>query len=113
MRLAKQLLQLAAKGLKPSGIFCIPPFTYLNKFIFFRFIQSFQVGALLTHAGHTHRRLLLREANKSLIKFVLFVRTKMEIMGFKTIDIKNKKGFQAIRIPKQMQIDDDKVYKRN
>jgi antitoxin VapB len=55
-------------------------------------------------------RLLLREANKSLIKFVIFVRTKIEIMGFKTIDIKNKKGFQAIRIPKQMQIDDDKVY---
>jgi len=31
-------------------------------------------------------------------------------MGFKTIDIKNKKGFQAIRIPKQMEIDDDKVF---
>ena len=31
-------------------------------------------------------------------------------MGFKTIDIKNKRGFQAIRIPKKMQIDDDKVY---
>ena len=31
-------------------------------------------------------------------------------MGFKTINIKNKKGFQAIRIPKQMKIDDDKVY---
>jgi len=31
-------------------------------------------------------------------------------MGFKAIDIKNKKGFQAIRIPKQMEIDDDKVY---
>jgi len=31
-------------------------------------------------------------------------------MGFKTINIKNKKGFQAIRIPKQMEIDDDKVY---
>ncbi|MBS3776835.1 MAG: type II toxin-antitoxin system VapB family antitoxin [Bacteroidales bacterium] len=31
-------------------------------------------------------------------------------MGFKTIDIKNKKGFQAIKIPKQMKIDDDKVY---
>ena len=31
-------------------------------------------------------------------------------MGFKTIDIKNKKGSQAIRIPKQMKIDDDKVY---
>ena len=31
-------------------------------------------------------------------------------MGFKTIDIKNKKGTQAIRIPKQMKIDDDKVY---
>jgi antitoxin VapB len=31
-------------------------------------------------------------------------------MGFKTIEIKNKKGGQAIQIPKQMQIDDDKVY---
>ena len=31
-------------------------------------------------------------------------------MGFKTVDIKNKKGFQAIQIPKPMQIDDDKVY---
>ena len=31
-------------------------------------------------------------------------------MGLKTIDIKNKKGTQAIRIPKQMKIDDDKVY---
>ena len=31
-------------------------------------------------------------------------------MGFKTINIKNKKGFQTIRIPKQMKIDDDKVY---
>jgi antitoxin VapB len=31
-------------------------------------------------------------------------------MGFKTIDIKNKKGSQAIKIPKQMKIDDDKVY---
>lgn len=34
----------------------------------------------------------------------------METIGFKTIDIKNKKGFQAIRIPKKMQVDDDKVY---
>ena len=32
------------------------------------------------------------------------------IMGFRTIDIKNKKGNQAIRIPKQMKIEDDKVY---
>ena len=31
-------------------------------------------------------------------------------MGFRTIDIKNTKGSQAIRIPKQMKIDDDKVY---
>ena len=31
-------------------------------------------------------------------------------MGFKTIDIKNKQGFQAIRIPKQIKIYDDKVY---
>lgn len=31
-------------------------------------------------------------------------------MGFETIDIKNKKGIQAIRIPKQMKINDDKVY---
>mgnify|MGYP006291586427 CR=1 FL=1 len=31
-------------------------------------------------------------------------------MGFKTVDIKNAKGFQAIRIPKPMRIDDDKVY---
>jgi len=31
-------------------------------------------------------------------------------MGFETIDIKNKKGGQAIKIPKRMQIDDDKVY---
>ncbi len=31
-------------------------------------------------------------------------------MGFETIDIKNIKGTQAIRIPKQMEIDDDKVY---
>lgn len=31
-------------------------------------------------------------------------------MGFKTIDIKNREGIQDIRIPKNMQIDDDKVY---
>ena len=30
--------------------------------------------------------------------------------GIKTIDIKNNKGEQAIRIPKKMRIDDDKVY---
>jgi antitoxin VapB len=31
-------------------------------------------------------------------------------MGFETIDIKSKKGSQAISIPKQMKINDDKVY---
>jgi antitoxin VapB len=31
-------------------------------------------------------------------------------MGFETIDIKNIKGIQAIRIPKRMKINDDKVY---
>jgi antitoxin VapB len=31
-------------------------------------------------------------------------------MGFETIDIKSKRGSQAIRIPKRMKIDDDKVY---
>jgi len=31
-------------------------------------------------------------------------------MGFEIIDIKNKKGFQDIRIPKNLKIDDDKVY---
>jgi antitoxin VapB len=31
-------------------------------------------------------------------------------MGFETIDIKSKKGIQAISIPKQMKINDDKVY---
>ncbi|HEY4789037.1 MAG TPA: type II toxin-antitoxin system VapB family antitoxin [Bacteroidales bacterium] len=32
-------------------------------------------------------------------------------MGFETIEIKNnKRGSQAIRIPKQMKINDDKVY---
>ena len=31
-------------------------------------------------------------------------------MGSKTIEIKNKKGYQAIRIPKNMKIDDDRVY---
>jgi len=31
-------------------------------------------------------------------------------MGIETIDIKNHKGSQAIRIPKKMRINDDKVY---
>lgn len=31
-------------------------------------------------------------------------------MGFETIDINNKRGIQAIRIPKRMKINDDKVY---
>ena len=31
-------------------------------------------------------------------------------MKFETIDISNKKGVQAIRIPKRMRINDDKVY---
>jgi antitoxin VapB len=31
-------------------------------------------------------------------------------MGIETIDIKNNKGVQAIRIPKKMRIKDDKVY---
>ncbi len=31
-------------------------------------------------------------------------------MGTKAIEIKKKKGFQAIKIPKQMKIDDDRVY---
>lgn len=31
-------------------------------------------------------------------------------MGFETIDIKNNRGGQAIRIPKRMKINDDKVY---
>jgi len=31
-------------------------------------------------------------------------------LGFKAVDIKNKKGFQAIKIPDQLKIDDDKVY---
>ena len=31
-------------------------------------------------------------------------------MGIATIDIKNNKGTQAIMIPKQMRINDDKVY---
>jgi antitoxin VapB len=31
-------------------------------------------------------------------------------MGIATIDIKNNKGTQAIRISKQMRINDDKVY---
>lgn len=31
-------------------------------------------------------------------------------MSFETIEIKNKKGMQAIRIPKLMKFDDDKAY---
>ncbi|OQX76474.1 MAG: hypothetical protein B6D64_09805 [Bacteroidetes bacterium 4484_276] len=31
-------------------------------------------------------------------------------MEFETIDIKNKKGFQAIRIPEKLKINDSKVY---
>jgi len=31
-------------------------------------------------------------------------------MGIETIDIKNNNGTQAIRIPKKMRINDDKVY---
>jgi antitoxin VapB len=31
-------------------------------------------------------------------------------MGIETIEIKNSKGTQAIRIPKKMRINDDKVY---
>lgn len=31
-------------------------------------------------------------------------------MAFETIDVKNKKGFQAIRIPDRLKINDDKVY---
>lgn len=31
-------------------------------------------------------------------------------MAFETIDIKTKKGFQAIRIPDNLKINDDKVY---
>ena len=31
-------------------------------------------------------------------------------MGIETIDIKKNKGAQAIRIPKKMRIEDDKVY---
>lgn len=31
-------------------------------------------------------------------------------MGFETIEIKNTKGTQAIRIPHKMRINDDKVY---
>lgn len=33
-------------------------------------------------------------------------------MGIETIDIKNNRGEQDIRIPKKMRIDDDKVYLR-
>ena len=31
-------------------------------------------------------------------------------MGIETIDIKNKKGSQAIMIPKEMRINDDRVF---
>ena len=31
-------------------------------------------------------------------------------MEFETIDIKNRKGFQAIRIPEKLKINDSKVY---
>lgn len=31
-------------------------------------------------------------------------------MSFEIIDIKNKKGFQDIRLPESLKIDDDKVY---
>ncbi len=31
-------------------------------------------------------------------------------MDFETIDIKNKNGFQAIRIPEKLKINDSKVY---
>ena len=31
-------------------------------------------------------------------------------MGFETIDIKSKRGEQAIKIPKKMKINDNKVY---
>jgi antitoxin VapB len=31
-------------------------------------------------------------------------------MKYEAIEIKNKKGFQDIRIPKNLKIDDDKVY---
>jgi len=33
-------------------------------------------------------------------------------VGIETIDIKNNRGEQDIRIPKKMRIDDDKVYLR-
>ena len=33
-------------------------------------------------------------------------------MGFEAIDIKNNEGFQDIRIPKEMKINDDKVFLR-
>jgi len=31
-------------------------------------------------------------------------------MNFETIEIKNKKGFQALRIPEKLKINDSKVY---
>jgi len=40
---------------------------------------------------------------------VIFV-TKQSHMKKETIAIKNKRGQQAIHIPKQMEINDDKVY---
>ena len=36
--------------------------------------------------------------------------TKSKPMGFKAVTIKNKKGVQAISLPKNMHINDDKVY---
>jgi len=41
--------------------------------------------------------------------FCTFEKIKIS-MAFETIDIKNKKGFQAINIPNRMKINDDKVY---
>jgi antitoxin VapB len=36
--------------------------------------------------------------------------TNVKRMRFETINIENSKGIQAIKIPEQMKIDDDKVY---
>ncbi len=33
-------------------------------------------------------------------------------MEFETIEIKNQKGFQAIRIPEKLKINDNKVYQK-
>jgi antitoxin VapB len=38
------------------------------------------------------------------------VNRKIKKMEFETIDIKNKKGFQAIWIPEKLKINDSKVY---